>query len=218
MRIRALLFFLLLTILNAQDRIAAQDSSTTASAQDHNARPRGADWDLIAPHLPDPATATKEQLELAGDVLKARRFPEDALDYYQYALKRGGDEMRLFKKMGVAHLELQQNALARALFVRCVQASKKDGLAWNNLGATDYAIGAYRASIREYQHAVKLDKTSAVFHANLGMAYFGDKDVDSARKQFAIAMRLDPSIMEQHGDGGLTLRVLQSEDYARLCF
>jgi Flp pilus assembly protein TadD len=219
MRLRTLLLSSLLAssfiaaTLNAQMPVA-----TPPSADEHTLRPRGPDWEIIAPHLPDKATASAERLELAGDVLKARRFPEDALDYYQLALKRGGGENRLLKKMGVVRLELQQNAAARALFVRCVQTSKKDAMAWNNLGATDYSMGAYRAAISEYKHAVKLDKNSAVFHANLGIAYFGDKDMDDARVQFATAMRLDPTIMEQHANGGMTLRVLESKDYARLSF
>jgi tetratricopeptide (TPR) repeat protein len=218
MRLRTLLLSFLFASSFAGTALQSQMPVKMPATEDRPLRPRGPDWDLIAPHLPDMATATAERLELAGDVLKARRFPEDALDYYQLALQRGANESRLLKKMGVARLELQQNAAARALFVRCVQVSKKDAMAWNNLGATDYSMGAYRASISEYKRAVKLDKMSAVFHANLGMAYFGDKDMDDARLQFAIAMHLDPSIMEEHGTGGMTLRVLESKDYARLCF
>jgi tetratricopeptide (TPR) repeat protein len=219
MRLRTLLLSSLLAIsFPAATLVAQMPVATPPSADDHLLRSRGSDWDLIAPHLPDTTTASAERLELAGDVLKARRFPEDALDYYELALKRGGSENRLLKKMGVARLELQQHAAARALFVRCVRASKKDAMAWNNLGATDYSMGAYRASISEYKHAVKLEKMSAVFHSNLGMAYFGDKDMEDARVQFAIAMRLDPTIMEEHANGGMTLRILESKDYARLSF
>jgi tetratricopeptide (TPR) repeat protein len=217
MRLRTLLLSSLLAGSLAGIRLTAQEPVMPATG-DRALRPRGADWDLIAPHLPDVTTASAERLELAGDVLKARRFPEDALDYYQLALQRGGNENRLLKRMGVARLELQQNAVARALFARCVQISKKDSMAWNNLGAADYSMGAYRSSISEYKRAVKLDKNSAIFHANLGMAYFGDKDMEDARMQFSIATRLDPSIMEEHGNGGMTLRILESQDYARLCF
>ncbi len=218
MRLRTLLLSSLLATTTIGSSFRAQTPTAPPLNTVHGTHVHGADWDLIAPHLPDPATATAAQLELAGDVLKARRFPEDALDYYQFAVAHGGDRKQLYKKMGVARLELQQNAMARALFVLCIQASKKDAMAWNNLGATDYSMGAYRASISEYKHALKLDKTSAVFHANLGMAYFGDKDMEDARAQFATAMRLDPAIMEEHGNGGITLRVLQSDDYGRLCF
>ena len=45
----------------------------------------------IQPHLPDPATATPQTLELQADILRARRFPADAMDYYNYAIARGGN-------------------------------------------------------------------------------------------------------------------------------
>jgi tetratricopeptide (TPR) repeat protein len=218
MRIRTLLLSILFASIAAQTIFAEQKPPTPTTTDEHAARHAGTDWDLIAPHLPDPATATAHQLEVAGDVLKARRFPEDALEYYHYAIARGGNEEALLKRMGVIRLDLQQNQLARALFVRSVHLSKKDAMAWNNLGATDYSMGAYGLSISEYKRALKLDKNSAVFHANLGMSYFEEKDMDEARKQFAIAMHLDPTIMENHGSGGITLRILQSQDYGRLCF
>src|SRR5271170_4577443 len=55
-------------------------------------------WLQVAPHLPDPLTASAAALETAGDVLRARRFPETAVDYYTYALRRGGEETQLLNK------------------------------------------------------------------------------------------------------------------------
>jgi tetratricopeptide (TPR) repeat protein len=221
MRTRALIFSLLLAGCSVALRLqmlSAEAQVPKTGTEERAARHSGTEWGMIAPHLPNPATATAAQLETAGDVLKARRFPEDAIEYYQYAIAHGGNQAQLFKKMGVARLELRQNALARALFVQCVHASKKDAQAWNNLGATDYSMGAYGASIGEYKRAVRLDKTSAVFHANLGMSYFENHEMDRARTQFAMAMQLDPTIMEDRSSGGTTLRILQSQDYGRLCF
>ena len=65
---------------------AEPEDATRRSSQDPQ-------WLAVKPHLPDPATASADKLEMAGDVLRARRFPEDALDYYQYALRRGGKEV-----------------------------------------------------------------------------------------------------------------------------
>jgi tetratricopeptide (TPR) repeat protein len=176
------------------------------------------DWKLVEPHLADPTTATAVQLELQGDVLRARRFPEDALDYYGYAMARGGNVSELLKKMGVVRLELQQTSLARSMFVRCVRAHKNDAEAWNDLAATDYVMGAYPAAISEYKHALRLDKKSAVMHSNLGMAYFSNKDADSARAEFARALRLDPRILETRDEGGVTAHVLATKDFAGFCF
>jgi tetratricopeptide (TPR) repeat protein len=176
------------------------------------------DWKLVEPHLADPATASAAQLELQGDVLRARRFPEDALDYYGYAIARGGDVSVLLKKMGVVRLELQQVPLARSMFLRCVRAHKNDAEAWNDLAAADYVMGSYGSAIGEYKHAVRLNRNSAVMHSNLGMAYFANKDADAARTQFALALRLDPKVLEIRDEGGITAHVLATKDFAGLCF
>ncbi|QMV19279.1 tetratricopeptide repeat protein [Granulicella sp. 5B5] len=221
MRIHARFLSLLLagvTPLAAQSLPNSQ-TKTHSAAEESALLHQSEDWQLIAPHLADPATANEAQLELSGDVLQARRFPEDALDYYTYAMKRGGDPATLLKKMGVVRLELRQTALARALFQQCVHMAKKDPQAWNNLAAADYILGANRSAIHEYKRALKLDKHSAVFHANLGIAYFADNDVESARTEFSAAMRLDPRIMSAEAEGGgITLHVLQTQNYGLLCF
>ncbi len=216
MRLRSL-FVPLLTGLSACAMLPAQQPLTTAQSDERAALHRSSDWDLILPHLPNPATATEAELEISGDVLKARRFPEDALDYYQYAMKRGGNPVELMKKMGVVRLELQQTTLAQAIFQQCVHLAKNDSQAWNNLGAADYILGAYGRSIHEYKRAVKLNRKSAVFHANLGMAYLSAGESSDARTEFQTALELDPAILEARSDGGVTLRALQVKDFSKLC-
>ena len=48
----------------------------------------------IRAHMADPATSSAEKLEQQGDILRARRMPEDAVIYYQYALDHGGRRVR----------------------------------------------------------------------------------------------------------------------------
>jgi tetratricopeptide (TPR) repeat protein len=197
----------------------AERQAALTSPEERAALHRSSDWGIIAPHLPDPDTASAAQLETAADVLRARRFPEDALDYYGYAMARGGNVSELLNKMGVVRLELRQTELARQMFLRTVRVQKKNAVAWNNLGVTEYSVQNYRAAIGDYQRAAKLDKRSAVFHSNLGMAYFGAKDMESARTQFALAIRLDPSIMQGERDGsGSTAHVLGTTNYGELSF
>jgi hypothetical protein len=117
MRLRSL-FFHLLAALSACAMLSAQQLHTSAQSEERAALHRSADWQLVSPHLPDPTTASAAALELAGDVLKARRFPDDALEYYQYAMKRGGDNIELMEKMGVVRLQMQQTLPARDLFQR----------------------------------------------------------------------------------------------------
>jgi tetratricopeptide (TPR) repeat protein len=157
-------------------------------------------------------------LEVAADVLRARRFPEDALVYYAYALRRGGSEEELMIRMGVTELDLRHIPTARAYFQRVVHLQKKDARGWNNLGAVEYLDGRYGTSISDYSKAIKLDKKSAIYHSNLGTAYFEQKNFEQARKQFDIALTLDPDMMDHHGASGIAAHMLSPADHAHYCF
>ncbi|MDP9038251.1 MAG: tetratricopeptide repeat protein [Acidobacteriota bacterium] len=176
-------------------------------------------WRLIVDHLPDPRTATPQMLELQADILRARRFPEDAMDYYNYALARGGNVPHLLNKLGLTELEVRNIVLARAYFQRAVKLNKKDAEAWNNLGAVEYLDGASSSAISDYRKATRLDKHQGVFHANLATAYFEKKDYESARQEIALALKLDPEVFERRGtDAGIAAHVLSSADRARFSF
>src|SRR5206468_399620 len=78
--------------------VTAQRSTNLSSGQE--LAHRSPEWESIQKHLPNPATASPAELEQQADILRARRFPEDALEFYGYALKRGADPQRTYKKMG----------------------------------------------------------------------------------------------------------------------
>jgi Flp pilus assembly protein TadD len=173
-------------------------------------------WQEIEKHLPDPATATPKELETQADILRARRFPEDAMDYYKYALARGGDPASLLNKLGLTELEMRNLQLARAYFQRTVKANKKNAEAWNNLGAVDYIDGLSANAISDYKKAVKLNRRDAIFHANLATAYLEQKDYAGARREIATAMTLDPQIFERTvNNTGVVAHVLSSADRAQ---
>jgi tetratricopeptide (TPR) repeat protein len=175
-------------------------------------------WPMIASHLPDPATASAEKLEMAADVLRARRFPESALDYYMYALRRGGKEPELLNKIGVTELELWHTVQARAYFQRVVKLKKKSASGWNNLGAVEYLDRRFSNAISDYSRAIKLDKKIATYHSNLGTVYLEQKNFSDARKEFETALTLDPELFEHHAGAGITAHMLTSEDHARFCY
>jgi tetratricopeptide (TPR) repeat protein len=175
-------------------------------------------WQSVRAHLPDPTTATAERLESAADILRARRFFEDAMDYYGFALQRGGEPVHLLNKMGVTELEVRDINQARSLFQKAVKINKKNPEAWNNLGVIEYISRRYDRAIGYYKRASKLDKTSATYHSNLGTALFDKKEYDRARKEFDIALRLDPEMMQHHSSLGITTRMLSPADHARYCF
>src|SRR4051812_33702726 len=90
-------------VLDAQPALGNTQPLTLARARMHDSD----QWREVERHLPDPNTATPQILEQQADVLRARRFPEDALDYYHYALARGGNPVVLTNKMGLTHLEMK---------------------------------------------------------------------------------------------------------------
>jgi tetratricopeptide (TPR) repeat protein len=208
---------ILLTLLVAGPGLCAQGlHSHELALQVEHQDPQ---WPSIQAHLPDPATGSPQRLEMTADVLRARRFPESALDYYAYALKRGANEVQILNKIGVTQLEIGNRRVAREFFQRVVHLKKKSADGWNNLGAVEYLEGMNGSAISDYKRAIKLDKKSATYHSNLGTVYFQTKDFDRARKEFNTALKLDPEMMvHRGGPGGITMRMLTPADHARFCY
>ena len=197
--------------------LAAQNPGSTSPARQR--LHQSDQWQMLEKFLPNPATATPQALEQQGDILRARRFPEDALDYYKYALARGGNAPALLNKLGLTELEMRNVQLARAYFQRAVKMSKKNADAWNNLGAIEYLDGAPGNAVSDYKKAVKLDRRQAVFHSNLATALFERKDYPAARREIAVALALDPQIFEHTAStGGVAAHLLSTEDRARFSF
>jgi len=172
-------------------------------------------WLEIQRHLPNPATSSSESLEQQADILRARRFPEDAMDFYKYAMDRGGNPAALLNKIGLAQLEMHHIQLARVYFQRVVKMDKKNPEAWNNLGASEYIDGRTSSAISDYKKAIKLRRHSAVFHANLANALFEAHDYSGSRREIATALELDAQVFENQGTGGVAAHVLSAADQAR---
>lgn len=215
MRPAAIALTALLLLPCAGARLHGQDLSPLMAADgQHNSE----EWFNIAAHLPNTATASPATLEMAADVLRARRYGADALRYYSAAIQRGGDQHVLLKKMGITCLELQQAAVARVLFARSVRLNKKDPVAWNDLGAADFTLQNNRGAVGDYKHALKLDRNSAVFHSNLALVYFEMNDQESARRELSRALQLDPDILHKRNENGYSAQVLATTRYGEICF
>ena len=193
----------------AQSAVPATDSDHQHSSEE---------WSNIALHLPDPATSDAKTLEVAADTLRARRYPSDAVRYYNAAIQHGGDQVSLMKKVGIACLEMQQIVLAHTYFQQAVRINKRDAGAWNNLGASEFILRNIGASIRDYKKAVKLDSKSPAYHANLALAYFEARNAKAARNELATGLALDPDLLHRSSRSGYTAQVLASERYSEICF
>ncbi len=197
--------------------VSAQQSRTNAR-RDRALRHSDVQWIAVAPHLPDPTTASAADLEQAADVLRARRLPEDALEFYEYAQARGGDASRLSMKRGVAELELQNVPFARMLFKQAVKLNPKNPEAWNNLAATEYLQHELSHATSDYKRALKLNPRVATFHSNLGTALFEGKSYRKAVEEFALALQIDPEVFEKHSGNGVMAHMLAPADRGRFCY
>lgn len=175
-------------------------------------------WKNVQQHLPDPATASPKALEMQADLLRVRRFPEDALQFYNYAIQRGGVTAGLLNKIGLVQLELRNMVLAQGCFRQAVKLDRRNAEGWNNLAAIEYLQRQYAAAVSDYKKAVKLEKTVAVFHANLGTAFFELKNYKGARKEAAEALQLDPLVYQHSTGAGIAAHILSVEDRARFQF
>ncbi len=215
MRLAAVALVLLPMCLSARTRCAAQGFHDPASP---DARHSTAEWANVAEHLPDITTASAAKLELTGDVLRARRYQSDAMMFYTAAMERGGDPGVLLKKMGITCLEMQQAGVARTYFQRAVQLRRTDESAWNDLGAAEFTLHNVGSAIADYKHALKLARSSAVFHSNLALAYFEDGSAVKGRRELARAMQLDPELLHRAQTGGYNAQMLASTRYSEICF
>jgi tetratricopeptide (TPR) repeat protein len=204
----------------AQSSQSKQTSSPVVlkSAEQRDIQHSGLEWASVSAHLPDPQTASAEKLKIAADNLAARRYFEDALDYYGYALARGGDPSELQNQIGVVWLKLGQRIQARAAFLRAVHVQKRNSHAWNNLGVMEYENKNYQQAISDYSRAVHIDRESAAYRSNLALGYFSMSDMESARKQFIAAMRLDPNFMTPDDGYGASVHILSGNNYSGICF
>lgn len=211
------LLSLALLIPTACATAGAQGLVAIPASEARNLRHQSPQWLAVVNHLPDRTTADPKQLEMAADVLRARRLPEDAIEFYTAALQRGGEPGHLFNSIGITELELQHISAARIYFARVVKLHKKSADAWNNLGATEYLGKNYGGAIKDYKRAIGLDKEKAAFHSNLGTAYFEKNDFEEARRQYAVALQIDPELF-QHGNGsGVVAHVLSPQNRAKFC-
>jgi tetratricopeptide (TPR) repeat protein len=168
----------------------------------------------VAP--PSPA-ASAQQLEEQGDILRARKFYVDAIDYYHVAQQKS-DSATLHNKIGICFIQLQRYADSRKEFEKATKMNPEYAEAFNNLGAANYQMRRFSVAVKFYQKAIKLDEPSAHFHFNLASAYFSRKDFDRASHEYQRALQLDPSIFDPQAGGGISVKLATQTQSDRAYF
>jgi tetratricopeptide (TPR) repeat protein len=210
------LLILSLSLCFLPSLLPAQEVDTSPSTRER--RHDDPQWVSVKEHLPDLATAPPALLETQADLLRVRRFPEDALEFYNTAIRRGGNSAGLMNKVGLTQLELRNIVIAQGYFRQAIKLDRNNAQGWNNLAATEYLEHQYAAAVADYKKAVRLSQATAVFHANLSTAYFEMKNYKRARKEADEALRLDPLVFTQNNGSGVAAHVLTMEDRARFAY
>jgi tetratricopeptide (TPR) repeat protein len=162
--------------------------------------------------VPPPSPeATTAELERQGDDLRAQKAFLDSIDYYRAAMKKA-DSAALRNKNGISFLQLQRDAEAKKEFLKAIQMDKSYPEPHNNLGALYYNARRLGQAVKEYRKAIQLNDQNASFHSNLGTAYFAEKDFGRAIKEYSRARQLDPGIFDRQSSGGVSIRLVSSND------
>lgn len=178
-----------------------------------NDQPEDASPQQIERIPPPSPTASAVDLEEQGDLLRSKKAYLDAIDYYKVAAEKV-DSATLHNKVGICLLQLKHYGEAKKEFQHSVKMDSKDSIAHNNLGAVCYQLKEYGVAVKEYKKAISLSQQNASFHSNLGAAYFSLKDFERAQKEYTVALRLDPTIFDHQISGGISARLISTDDLA----
>lgn len=163
------------------------------------------------------ASLSVAELEQRGDAFRSQKDYDGAREYYALALKKDRRNAALWNKAGMAALQLGRYDEAIQSFSRSTKQNKKYPEAINNLGVAYYLKKDYRRAISYYRKALEL-RDSAAFHTNLGAAYFDNDEISDALREYALALSLDPDILERTASLGISAHIRGPQDRGRYAF
>jgi tetratricopeptide (TPR) repeat protein len=161
---------------------------------------------------------TVAELEKAGDLARAQKDYDLAIQYFQTALKKDRKNAVIYNKMGLAQLKKDDLKAARLSFERATKFNSKYAEAVNNIGAVEYIKKNYGGAAKFFKKAVALDETHATYHVNLGAAWFSQKKMERAIAEYTRAMELDPDAFRQDSKTGIAAQISSPEERAQYAY
>ncbi len=158
---------------------------------------------------------TVPQLEQAGDQARAQKDYEQAITYFQQALKKEPKNARLYNKLGLAQLSRSDYEAAHTDFLKATKYNRKYPEAWNDLGVVTYIDHDYKTAEGYFKKALALDPARASFHVNLGVTYFARNEVDRAMGEYMHALELDPDALVHSSSVGMSAQIADREERAK---
>jgi tetratricopeptide (TPR) repeat protein len=158
------------------------------------------------------------ELEKAGDLARARKDYDLAIQYLEAALRKDRKNAVLYNKLGMSELKKDNLSAARLNFEKAAKRNSKYAEAVNNIGAVDYMKKNYGSAAKYFKKAVALDETDATYHINLGAAWFSQKKMDRAIAEYNRAMELNPNALLENSRLGVTARISSPEERAQYAY
>ena len=163
----------------------------------------------------DVRSMTAAQLEKAGDNCRAQKDYEQAIKYFNEALRKDSKNAKLYNKLGLAELSSGSYAAASAAFAKATKYDRKYPEAWNDLGVVYYVQRNYGAATKYFKKAIALDETRPSFHVNLGVTWFALNDTDRAMREYTRALQLDPDALMRSSNTGMSAQIANREERAK---
>jgi tetratricopeptide (TPR) repeat protein len=161
---------------------------------------------------------TVSELEKAGDLARAQKDYNLAIEYFQTALRKDRKNAVLYNKLGLAELKSDDLRSARAHFEKASKLNSKYVEPVNNIGAVEYMKKNYGGAAKYFKKAVALEESRATYHVNLGAAWFSQKKMERAAMEYARALELDPESLRQNSKVGVTAQISSPEERAQYSY
>jgi tetratricopeptide (TPR) repeat protein len=163
-------------------------------------------------------TMTLHELEVAGDKARAAKDYDQAIHYFEAALRKDDRNSSLYNKLGLARMRKGDLREAADSFQKSAKRDSKNADALNNLGAIYYMQNKYGGAAKQFKKAIALEETRAVFHVNLGAAWFGQKKMDRAVAEYLRALELDPTVLDRISNVGIAAQISTPEERAKFAY
>ena len=134
--------------------------------------------------------------------------PQEALEYYQEAIRLKPDYAIAYNNLGNALLTLGRLPEALDEFQKAFRINPDDALIHNSLGFVLANTGHTAEAIEHYRAAIRLNPDYAIVYSNLGLALANAGRLSEAVEQYRQAIRLNPQDVPAYNNFGNALWAL----------
>ena len=116
--------------------------------------------------------------------------PQNALQYWNEALKTDSASAEVYNNRGLALYNLNQHQKAIEDFSRAIQTKTDYAEAYNNRANAQYKLGNYQAALMDYNHSLEVNPRYAKARLYRGLAYYQMGETGPACSDFDQACKM----------------------------